>query len=359
MGSLLDAVLGASSIGNDMASAQQRGQRDNALLQRQLRLQDQNATDQQALHAATMRQAGFIPDAERGPDQRIALPGQGVDQVVGAATGGVPGGALLGAVYGHPAATAPRYGASTGGYSYDYGGVHQNELEAKLGQTKAQTNYLLARPDIANRTLDVRQSEGQANRDSRESQTADRLATQQTIAANRDAIRLQIHRENTNPDGTPKPVTGTALLNMTGRLAAQYRKPTYMGGLGMNQADAMRQAMQDAREMAGMNSVVENGTTSAPSLPRITPPNSFSRVYDGAQRLRPPSGSADGAPQTSTMDLTTGAVTSGPPQSGVPDPLNETIRRIRAGRGTLQQLKAAGVPDQFYQAVADSLRGNQ
>jgi hypothetical protein len=292
---LMDAISGGLTAATDVATGQERGQAQGLQLRRAIGLQDQEALDRQALTAATMRRQGFIPDAERGPNERTLLSGQQTGGLIAAVSG-----APLGVGMGIPDVKAPRYGASVGGYSYDEAGPEAQQESARLGQTLAQTKYLIARPDLAARTLDVRQSEGQANRDSRESQTGDRLSTQQnisdnrlatqkTIADNRDRIRLQIRTEGSAPDGTPKPVTGTALLGVTARLSREYRKPTYAGGLGLSSHDAMQQAMRDAREMAG---------TSAPAGRIIAPPSGgqgTSSQITGPQILAP-SSSGDARP---------------------------------------------------------------
>ena len=55
-----------------------------------------------------MRDAGYVPDAERGPDAQVS--GQSLDQIVGLGTG-MPVVGMKG--------TEKRYGSSVGGYTYD------------------------------------------------------------------------------------------------------------------------------------------------------------------------------------------------------------------------------------------------
>lgn len=96
--------------------------------------QDQLA---QALGASQLRDRGFVPDAERGPNERLLASGDDLNGVVSAATG-----PQFAAALGQPDARAPRYGASTGGYSYDYAGPQAQAQGAKLAEQLAQTEKL-------------------------------------------------------------------------------------------------------------------------------------------------------------------------------------------------------------------------
>lgn len=67
-----------------------------------------------ASRTATLRKEGYVPDSERVPGATTGLSGRAIDQVVG-----VSAPALSAALGGHPDALTPRYGQSTGGFSYD------------------------------------------------------------------------------------------------------------------------------------------------------------------------------------------------------------------------------------------------
>lgn len=96
--------------------------------------QDQLA---QALGASQLRDRGFVPDAERGPNERVLASGDELNGAISAATG-----PQFAAALGQPDARAPRYGASTGGYSYDYAGPQAQAQGAKLAEQLAQTEKL-------------------------------------------------------------------------------------------------------------------------------------------------------------------------------------------------------------------------
>ena len=337
----MDGLSAGLTAATNAAAGYQKRQLQAAILGRQLQDEDDSRQMQHAELSARMRQQGFIPDAERGPNEQTLMSGPQTGQLMAAISGGP-----IGVGIGVPDAKAPRYGASVGGFSYDNAGQDARQKGAKLDETMAQTKWLQARPDIAARTLDVRQTEGAANRDSRASQTADRLAAQQTIAANHDAIRLRVHNDSVNPDGSPKPVTGTALLGVTARLSREYAKPTYAGGLGLSRQDALRQAMADARQMAGA------APTPPPASPASGRPNVFSQYTSPAlpglstgsdAASAAPSGGAliqrqQGAAPVGNVDLSQPSPRQGP--SGVRHPIEvagDAEQMIRNGKATLDQ----------------------
>lgn len=104
---------------------------DKAAAEQRQRMLDDLVMDRQ------MRGAGYVPDAEAGPDG--SLSGRSLDAIVGAATG-IPTVGMKD--------TGTRYGQSVGGYKYDRMSLPVRKQQAEIAKAEREANepYRNARP---------------------------------------------------------------------------------------------------------------------------------------------------------------------------------------------------------------------
>lgn len=140
MDTLKAVVQGTAAARTGYLAGEERGRdKQRAQAQQDAAVKRQSRLDelQQARLDAAMRADGYVPDAEKGPNEQTLLSGDQIGAITDVATGGVGA-----PTFGAPPAKAPRYGASVGGYSYDNAGPKSRIDALKIMRDQAQVDAL-------------------------------------------------------------------------------------------------------------------------------------------------------------------------------------------------------------------------